>query len=195
MTTLFKPLKSVHALALAGIMASAALAATAQTVTPAAPAASATPTRPGGHHGDRMGRHDPAQMQARMVNRQTDLKAKLKLTPAQEGAWTAFTASMQPPARDPRMTPEQRAAMDKLTTPERIDKMRALRSQRMTEMNASMDKRGDATKNFYAALNADQKNVFDSQRMGKGGMNGMRGQGGMGHGRGDGMGHGPQHKG
>ena len=191
MTTLFKPLKSVHALALAGIMATTALAATAQTTAPAAPAVSATPTHPGGHHGDRMGRPDPAQMQARMAKHQADLKAQLKLTPTQEGAWTAFTASMQPPARIARMTPEQRAEMDKLTTPERVDKMRALRGQHMAEMTASMDKRGDATKTFYAALNADQKNVFDSQRMGKGPMNGMRGQGGVGHG----SGHGPQYKG
>ena len=186
MTTLFKPLKSVHALALAGIMATAALAATAQTVTPAAPAASATPTHPGGHHGDRMGRHDPAQMQTRLAKRQADLKAQLKLTPTQEGAWTAFSASMQPPAYGARMTPEQRAEMDKLTTPERIDKMRALRSQHMAEMNASMDKRGDAVKTFYVELNADQKKVFDNQHMGH-----MGGRGGMGHGGG----HGVHHKG
>ena len=191
MTSTFQPLKSIHTLLLAGFMATAALAATAQTTAPAAPAVSATPTHPGGHHGDRMGRHDPAQMQARMAKHQADLKAQLKLTPTQEGAWTAFTASMQPPARIARMTPAQRADMDKLTTPERVDKMRALRGQHMAEMTASMDKRGDATKTFYAALNADQKNVFDSQRMGKGPMNGMRGQGGMGHGGG----HGPQHKG
>lgn len=184
MTSVFKPLKSVHTLLLAGVMASAALAATAQTVAPAAPATSAAPAQATtGPHGDRMGRHDPAEMQARIARHQTELKGKLKLTPAQEGAWTAFTASMQPPAHRASMSPEQRADMDKLTTPERIDKMRTLRNQRMTEMNASMDKRGEATKTFYAALNADQKTVFDSQRMG--------GKGGMGHGGG----HGPQHKG
>lgn len=38
MTSMFKPLKSVQSLVLAGIMATAALAATAQTVAPAAPA-------------------------------------------------------------------------------------------------------------------------------------------------------------
>ena len=195
MTTMLQPLKSLNTLLLAGIMASATLAATAQTVAPAVPAAATAPAKPAGHHGDHMGRHDPAKMQTRTAQHQAELKAKLKLTPAQEGAWTTFTASMQPPAHRARMTPEQRAEMDKLTTPERIDKMRALRSQRMAEMNTSMDKRGEATKTFYAALNADQKKVFDSQRMGKGGMNGMRGQSGMGHGRGDGMGHGPQHKG
>ena len=170
MTSTFKPLKSINTLLLAGIMATAALAATAQTVAPAAATTAAAPAKPAGHHGEPMGRHDPAQMQARMAKHQADLKAKLKLTPAQEGAWTAFTGSMQPPAHGARPTPEQRAEFDKLSTPERIDKMRALRSQRMTEMNAAMDKRGEATKTFYTALNADQKKVFDSQRMGKGGM-------------------------
>jgi protein CpxP len=187
MTSTFQPLKSINILLLAGIMASAALAATAQTVAPAAPAASATPTHSARHHGDHMSRHDPAQMQARRAKHQADLKAQLKLTPAQEGAWTAFNASMQPPAHGTRMTPEQHADINKLTTPERIDKMRALRSQHMVEITASMDKRGEAIKTFYAGLNADQKNVFDNQRMGKGGMNGMRGRGGMDHG--------PQHKG
>ncbi len=185
MTSTFQPLKSVNTLLLAGIMATAALAATAQTVAPAAPATAAAPAKPAGHHGERMGRNDPAKMQARMAQHQAELKAKLKLTPAQEGAWTAFTASMQPPAHGPRMTPEQRAEMDKLTTPERIDKMRTLRTQRMAEMNTRMDKRGEATKTFYAALTAEQQKVFDAQRMGKGRM------GGMGHG----VGHGQHHKG
>ncbi|MDI1271162.1 MAG: Spy/CpxP family protein refolding chaperone [Polaromonas sp.] len=183
MTSMFKPLKSVQSLVLAGIMATAALAATAQTVAPAAPATAGAPAKAGGHHGDRMGRHDPAQMQARIAKHQADLKAQLKLTPAQEGAWTNFTASMQPPVHGAR---PDRAAMkaefDKLTTPERIDKMRALRAQRMTEMNAAMDKRGEATKTFYAALSPEQQKVFDSQRMGRGG----KGQGGH---------HGQHHKG
>lgn len=171
MTSMFKPLKSVNTLVLAGIMAAASVAAVAQTAAPAAPAAASAQSQPGphaGHHGKN--RHDPAKMQARIAQHQAELKAKLKLTPAQEGAWTAFTASMQPPVHGAR---PDRAAMkaefDKLTTPERIDRMRALRTQRMAEMNAAMDKRGDATKTFYAALNADQQKVFDSQRMGRGG--------------------------
>lgn len=179
MTSVFNPLKSVHTLILTGIMTAASLAATAQTVAPAAPSAAGAPAHAAGHHGDRMGRHDPAQRQARVAKHQTELKAKLKLTPAQEGAWTAFTASMQPPARGAR--PDRaamKAELDKLTTPERIDKMRALRAQRMTEMSAAMDKRGDATKAFYSALNADQQKVFDAQRMNHGG----KGSGGQ-HGK------------
>ena len=171
MTSMFKPLKSVNTLLLAGIMATAGLAATAQTVAPPAPAEQLTPVKPGAAKGERMGRHDPAKMQARIAKHQAELKAKLKLTPAQEGAWTAYTASMQPPVHGAR---PDRAAMkaefDKLTTPQRIDKMRELRAQRMAEMNAAMDKRGDATKAFYAALSPEQQKVFDSQRMGRGGM-------------------------
>lgn len=173
MTPIFKPLKSIQSLVLAGVMASAALAATAQTVAPAAPAPA--PARADG-------RHNPAEMQARMARHQAELKARLALTSDQESAWTAYTASMQAPVRGARPTPEQRAEFDKLTTPERIDKMRALRTQRMAEMTAAMDKRGDATKSFYATLNADQKKVFDSQRMGRGSM-------------GHGSGHGQPHKG
>ena len=118
-----------------------------------------------------------------MAKHQADLKAKLKLTPAQEAAWASFTAAMQPPAdRSKRMgwrqSPEQRTELDKLTTPERIDKMRALRTQRMAEMTAAMDKRGEATKAFYATLGPDQKKVFDTEHTMHGGRHGGRYGGG-----------------
>ena len=170
MTSVFKPLKSVNSLILVGIMASMGLAATAQTVAPVQPAPSVAPAQAAAKAGAH--RHDPAKMQERMAKRAAELKAKLAITPAQEGAWSAFTAAMKPPARDAATRPDraaQRAEFAKLTTPERIDKMRAMRAQRMTEMNAAMDKRGEATKTFYAALNVDQKKVFDSQPMGHGG--------------------------
>ena len=175
-------LTSINSLVLAGLLAAAGAGAMAQG-TDAAPAvlkpATSTTATPNamGHHGEhKMGRHDPAKMQAQMAKHQAALKAKLKITPAQEGAWTAFTAAMQPPARMmERHTPEQRAEFDKLTTPERIDKMKALRTQRMTEMNAEMDKRGEATKAFYAVLSPEQQKTFDAehQKMGR--------QGGRGH--------------
>jgi protein CpxP len=175
MSTVFKPLKSVNSLLLVGFMATMGLAATAQTVAPPVPATVAAPAKAEGQAGGR--RHDPAKMQAHMAKRQAELKARLNLSAAQESAWTSYTASMQPPVRGARPTDAQRAEFDKLTTPERIDKMRAMRTQRMTEMNAAMDKRGDATKAFYAQLNADQKKVFDSQRMGRhGGKDGHHGK-------------------
>ena len=86
-----------------------------------------------------------------------------------------------------RHDPKVKADMDKLTTPERIDKMRTLRAERMTTMNAEMDKRGTATKAFYAVLSSEQKAVFDAVSMhggrhGVGGEHGGRGEHGrMGH--------------
>jgi periplasmic protein CpxP/Spy len=147
---------------LATLMTTAGASAMAQGTPAAAPADSTATARPSGAPGERMGRHDPAKMQAFMAKRQAGLKAKLKITPAQEGAWTSFTSAMQAPAHA-RPTPGQRAELDKLGTPERIDRMRAMRTQRMTEMSAAMDKRGDATKALYAALSPEQQKVFDAE--------------------------------
>ena len=160
------PLQSMHSLVLAGLLATVGMGAVAQQATPTsapAVAASAAPAdaKPAGHH---TGRRDPARMQAWIAKRQAELKTKLAITPAQEGAWTAYTAAMQPPAiRHQRMTPEQRAEIGKLPTPERIDRMRALRTQHMAEMTAAMDKRADATKAFYAALTPAQQQTFDAE--------------------------------
>ncbi|MDR3371922.1 Spy/CpxP family protein refolding chaperone [Rhodoferax sp.] len=114
----------------------------------------------GGRH-DHMGRWDPTRMQAMMEKRQAVLKAQLKLTPAQEGAWTAFIDSMKPAAMAPMQRPDP-VDMAKLTTPERLDKMKALRDEHMKTMTALMDKHVEATKTFYAALTPDQQKVFDA---------------------------------
>jgi protein CpxP len=126
------------------------------------------------HRGEGRGHRDPAKMAERMAKRQAELKQKLAITPQQESAWSAWTSAMKPPANMQRPNREE---MAKLTTPERIDRMRQLRTQRQAEM----DKRGDATKSFYATLSADQKKLFDAEtsRMGRG----MRGgHGGRHHG-------------
>ena len=141
-----------------------------------------------GRHGmqpGRMGHRDPAKMQAMMDHRHAALKTQLKLTPAQEPAWTAFTAAMKPA---PEMMAKQRpdpAEMAKLSTPERIDKMKTLRAQHMSDMTAAMDKRGEAAKTFYAVLTPEQQKAFDAhamQTMGgqRGGKPGHGGMGGMG---------------
>ncbi|SFU72209.1 LTXXQ motif family protein [Polaromonas sp. YR568] len=171
---------SLNSLVLAGLLATAGAGAMAQTPPPAPAGSPPVAGKPAGHHGDRMARHDPAKMQAWIAKRQAELKAKLKITPAQEGAWTSYTASMQPPARGARPTPEQRAEFDKLTTPQRIDKMKEMRTQRMAEMNAAMDKRGEATKTFYAALTPEQQKTFDTEhkKFGRHHGGGPRGHGG-----------------
>lgn len=156
----------------ATLLAAAGVAAVAQTPPPAA----GTPPA-------REQRHDPAKieqhrarMQERIAQRMGELKQKLAITSAQEAAWTTWTTALKP-------TPRQRAdraEFAQLTTPERIDRMRAVRAER----NAAMDKRMDATKNFYAVLNAEQKKVFDAE-----GLRFMKG-GKRGHGRHHGKHHG-----
>ena len=116
------------------------------------------------HHG--MNRMDPAKMQARMDKHHEQLKAKLKVTAAQEAAWTTYVAAMKPPASMMTRSSEW-ADIAKLPTPERIDKMKYLRNQRMTEMIATMDKHGDATKALYVTLTPEQQKVFDAQSMGR----------------------------
>jgi periplasmic protein CpxP/Spy len=127
------------------------LAAGAQTAAPASGAAPATAaTAREGH-----GRMDPAKMQERMAKRLDALKQKLQLSSGQEAGWTTYVAALKPTG----MQRPDRAEFAKLSTPERIDRMRELRAARMAEM----DKRGDATKTFYATLSADQKKVFDDE--------------------------------
>jgi Spy/CpxP family protein refolding chaperone len=112
----------------------------------------------------RMGPLNPARMQARFDKRMTAFKVQLKLSAAQEGAWTTFTAAMKPPAG---MLTKQadHAELAKLPTPERIDKMKALHAQHVADMTAAMDKRGEATKVFYATLTPEQQKVFDANAM------------------------------
>lgn len=162
-------LQSLKSLALAGLLATAgAGAALAQAPAPAPAAPPAALGEASGHHGgqrmDKMIHHDPADMQAWVARHQADLKAKLKITAQQEPAWTAYAAAMQPPAHmGQRPMPGQRAEMDKLSTPERIDKMQAVQTERMAERAAMMKKHGDATKAFYAVLSPEQKKTFDAE--------------------------------
>ena len=171
--TRVKPL--LTATLLAGLLAASGFSALAQSAPPATPGA--TPTQPQAHRGMRHDQREramsPERMQQHMARRTADLKARLKIEPAQESAWTTFTEAMKPPADMMQRRDAIRAEMQKLTTPERIDRMRALR----TERQARMDKRGDAVKTFYAALNAEQKKVFDTRptMQGRGGQGGKHG--------------------
>jgi hypothetical protein len=119
---------------------------------------------------------DPAKMTQMHTQHMADLKAKLKITASQEAAWTTFTDAMKPPA-DMMGKRMDRGELDKLSTPERIDKMRAQHKEHMAAMDVAMEKRGDATKAFYATLSTAQQKVFDAEfaKMGQRGEHGMRG--------------------
>lgn len=122
----------------------------------------------GGH-----GRMDPAKMQERMAARQAELKAKLGLNAAQEAAWADYVASKQAPANHKRMNRDERRKMHEemqsLTTPQRLDRMTAMKAER----DAHMHRREQATRNFYDALTPEQQKVFDANSM----MGGNRGEG------------------
>jgi hypothetical protein len=153
----------------AGLAAALGASAFAQTQTPA-PAVQAQQQQ--AHRGGAA--LDPAKRQElrqlRMERRLAALKLKLQISTAQEPAFNAWASAMKPTGQRARF---DRAELERLTTPERIDRMRALRTARAAEM----DRRGDATKTFYAGLSADQKKVFDGLRFGgkRGGHGGHRG--------------------
>jgi hypothetical protein len=125
-----------------------------------------------GMTGPGKGRPDPEAMAARHTER---LRAVLQLTPAQEPALKAFVAAMKPPGDMREKMAGRRQEAQGLTTPERLDRMKA----HMAERQAAFDRRAEATKRFYAQLTPSQQKAFDAMP--------MRGHGG-GHGGGHGKG-------
>lgn len=149
MTTTWKTL------IVAGSMASLALGAAAQMGPPPDEHAAWF----GMHHAPMM---SPERMEARLNKHLSELKSKLHITAAQEPAWNAFAAAMKPPV-SALPAPPKREDMEKLSTPERIDKMHQLRAQHEELMKPYMDKRDEAIKTFYAALDAQQKKILDAE--------------------------------
>ena len=119
-----------------------------------------------GHHEDGEKAGHSGQMHERMHARQgkhlQELKAKLQLAPTQEAAWAGFTGALQ--AR-PSHTPPPAASQDmaQLSTPERLERMKAMRAEHQAERNAFMDRRDQATQAMYAALTPAQQKVFDAE--------------------------------
>ncbi len=126
---------------------------------PASPAAEASGANPSHARPDRAQRFE--EMQQRHAQHLAALKEKLKLTPAQEGAWNTFASSQQPPARPTGQARMDRGEFAKMTTPQRLDLMQS----RQAERTAMFAKRADATRTFYAGLTPDQQKTFDTETM------------------------------
>ena len=173
------PKRALMAAALAAAFTGLSATAIAQnsTATPAAPA-SAQQAQEGAREGQRDAKRAErlARMQQRMAEHQAALKAELKITAQQEPAWNAFVARTAPEARPARQGP--REDWSQLTTPQRLDKMAAMK----TERDARMSQRHEAIKSFYAALNAEQQKVFDSKHLQGFQRAGMKGHGKHHHG-------------
>ncbi|KAF1050136.1 Spy/CpxP family protein refolding chaperone [Xylophilus sp.] len=106
---------------------------------------------------------DPRQRAEEHFARKLDvLKTRLQLTPQQEGAWAQYTAAIRPAAPPAdgarRFDPRE---FEKLTTPERLGRLRALRQ----EHSARAEQHEQAVRTFYAALNPAQKKVFDLESL------------------------------
>lgn len=160
----------------AAVLAATGAMAFAQSAPAPAAQAGANPPPPAQMRGERP---DPAKLQERMAEhhakRMAQLKAKLKITAAQEGAWNRFASAMQPPARAER-PPVEHEAFAKLTTPQRIDQIEKLEAERF----ARERERNAAIKTFYGQLTPYQQGLFDAISLRQGGPRGPGMHGGPG---------------
>ena len=115
----------------------------------------------------------------RAVQRTLKLQETLKLTPAQQPAWTTYNSAIKPAglgAKDERGERGERGAWKTMAAPERMAKRIEMAKQRVTMMETRLE----ATKAFYAVLTPEQKKLFDENSMQRGGHRmGHRMKGGM----------------
>jgi len=107
------------------------------------------------------GQWKPEKMQrmaARRAAHAKELHDKLQLNAEQETAWKTMEAAMKPAAERKRL---DIAEMEKLTAPERMEKM----IERMKQHEATMGARLDAVKAFYAVLSPEQRQIFDRETL------------------------------
>lgn len=136
--------------------------ATPATATAPAAAAAAEPSARHAHRHAHAKAHKAHKAHGeRMAQKVEKLKAQLQLTEAQQAGWTHYREALQPA---PRAQRPDRESFAKLTTPERLDRMRQLR----TEHSAQADRRAEATKAFYATLTPEQQKTFDAQTLRQG---------------------------
>lgn len=142
------------------------LATSAVALLGALPAFAHEPGPAGGPDGDRPAhheRHDRQErrehMAQRMAEHQQQLKEALKLTPAQESAWSRYVDAFKRPEQPPQRP--DREAFARMTTPERLDFMQA----RQAERDAHMGRIVDATRALYGSLTPAQQKVFDARAL------------------------------
>ncbi|MFN3512680.1 MAG: Spy/CpxP family protein refolding chaperone [Phenylobacterium sp.] len=115
----------------------------------------------------------------RLERRAEHLRAALQLRSDQEPALRAYLQAAKPQRMDRDAMRQQRQAWANMTTPQRLDRQKAM----MTERMARFDARAAATKRFYAQLDPQQQKAFDAmagERRGKRGHGGGWGGGPMG---------------
>jgi Spy/CpxP family protein refolding chaperone len=130
-----------------------------------------------------------AKFEQHRAKRQAELHDKLKITAAQEGAWKSFTEKTAPvrPATPPARPDKDE--MEKMTTPQRLDRMAEFAKKREADMTAHIA----AVKEFYAVLSPEQQKLFDQEFRKMEKRRFEHGRFGRGHGPEHGPEHGPDH--
>lgn len=163
-------LKNKFFIGLAAVAMTAASSVYAQSSSPSSSSAAGSMSGTGTDHAKMA-----EKMKAGMAKHLAEMHDKLKLSAAQEPAWKTFTDAITPGTMP--VHPD-RAAMEKMTAPERMEKMLALSKERL----AKMESRLAALKTFYAVLTPEQKRLVDAShslmrdKMDKGMHGGMNGK-------------------
>lgn len=121
-------------------------------------AAPPMPAAPAPDHGGMQGmEHDGARHREAMARHQAMLHDKLKLTGNQEAAWKTYVDATRPPQVEGRQGRPDRAEWEKLSAPERMEKMLAMMKEREARMTTHLA----AMKTFYATLSPLQQQIFN----------------------------------
>ena len=108
-----------------------------------------------GMHGDMKMDHS-AQAQKHL----SELKSKLKLTPAQEPAWNTFSEQVMSQAKNMGMM-AGRMKKDMPSMPQTAPERMAMMASMMKDRAQNMSSMADALKTFYDTLTPEQKMAFD----------------------------------
>jgi len=138
-------MKSYSKALLIGLFLFAPVAAIAEPVQ-TEPESGAYGQGPRGEHGKRF-----------IEERMAELRKELKLTPAQEADWNAWSAKIKEIREAKKQSRPDREAMKSLPAPERLEKMIAHSKAKTAHLEEALA----ATKTFYATLTPEQRKVFD----------------------------------
>ena len=87
------------------------------------------------------------------------LHTELKLSPAQESAWTAWSSQVKAHVKVAKEHRSDWRTLETLPAPDRMEKMLTHAKERLSKLEQDLA----ATKTFYAALSTEQREVFDKQ--------------------------------
>ena len=140
---------------IAGVVAGVALAVAAATFAQPSGGAGQGPGMMGGGHG--YGAHAGGDPSARVESHLTDLKTQLKITPAQEPAWQAYSAQVKQQASSMQALHAQAKDAAATTAPERM----AQHATAMQQQAAGMAATTNAFGALYAVLSPEQRAIAD----------------------------------